>query len=253
MSTRGFQARCFISFSAGLLSAFGFAPVSFWPITIVGLMALIAAADGVQARRQLFGLGWAFGLGQFVLGLHWLAQAFHYQADLPEWAGWLAVPLLAAYLGVFPALALALAKWVAPDRTPFRILAFPAAWIMVEWARGWLLTGFAWNPLGVIWIDVPVIAQLGRWVGATGLSGLSVALAGLLLQSLQTYRLLFILQIAALAVAQITPHDGSPAGVKTGQARVRVVQPNIGQDEKWRADRSRRHRRTLLALSGRPR
>ncbi len=253
MSTRGFQARCFISFSAGLLSAFGFAPVSFWPVTIVGIMALMAAADGVQARRQLLCLGSAFGFGQSVLGLHWLAQAFHYQAGLPEWAGWLAVPLLAAYLGVFPALALAFANWLTPDRTILRILAFPAAWIMFEWSRGWLLTGFAWNPLGVIWIDVPVIAQLGQWVGAIGLSGLSVALAGLLLQSLQTHRLLFILQIAALVFAQISPRAESPGSNERGQARVRVVQPNIGQDEKWQSDRLRQHRQSLLALSGKPR
>ena len=253
MALRGFQARCLISISAGVLSAFGFAPVSFWPITIVAIMALMAAADGVNSRRQLFCVGWAFGFGQSVLGLHWLAQAFHYQAGLPEWAGWLAVPLLAAYLGVFPALALAFAKWLAPDRSIFRILVFPAAWIMFEWSRGWLLTGFAWNPLGVIWIDVPVIAQLVQWVGAAGLSGLSIALAGSLLQSLQSHRLLFTLQVAALVFAQITPRGVSPAGIKTGQARVRIVQPNISQDEKWRPDLSRQHRQSLLALSGKPR
>lgn len=250
MPLRGFQARCLISFSAGVLTAFGFAPVSFWPVTIVGIMALMAAADGVQGSRQLLCLGWAFGFGQSVLGLHWLAQAFHYQAGLPEWAGWLAVPLLAAYLGVFPALALAFAKWLAPDRAIFRILVFPAAWIIFEWSRGWLLTGFAWNPLGVIWIDVPLVARLGQWVGATGLSGLSVALAGSLLQSLQTRRFLFVLQIAALLLAQVTPR---PADIKTSQVRVRVVQPNINQDEKWRSDRSRQHRQSLLALSGKPR
>lgn len=176
MFSRKVQARCLFSLFAGLLSSLGFAPVSFWPVTIMGIMALMAAADGVRCRPEIFCVGWAFGFGQSALSLHWLAQAFQYQTSLPSWTGGAAVLVLAGYLALYPALALTFAKWVARDGATFRMLAFPAAWVLAEWSRGWLFTGFAWNPLGVIWIDVPIIAEIAGWVGATGLSGLTVAL-----------------------------------------------------------------------------
>lgn len=253
MSSRRFQAICLISLSAGLLSSLGFAPVSFWPVTIMGIMALMAVADGLRCRRQIFCVGWAFGFGQSALSIHWLAQAFQYQASLPDWTGWAAVLVLSGYLALFPALALTFARWLAPDGPAFRLLAFPGAWVLAEWSRGWLFTGFAWNPLGVIWIDVPIVAEIAGWIGATGLSGLTVALAGSLLQSARSHRLFLGLQIAVLVFVAIAPRPASPSGAKTVGTRVRIVQPNIGQDEKWQGDLSRRHRRTLLALSGRPR
>ena len=54
-------------------------------------------------------LGWAFGFGQFVVGLNWIATAFTYQAAMPAWLGWVAVVLLSVYLALYPALATGLA------------------------------------------------------------------------------------------------------------------------------------------------
>src|SRR3546814_9515585 len=59
------------------------------------------------------------------------------------------------------------------DRLPF-VLLFAAAWILTEWLRANLFTGFAWNPLGVIWMAVPPLADSARWIGTYGLSGLTI-------------------------------------------------------------------------------
>ena len=226
--------------------------MSFWPATIVGLVVLLAAAEGSRNKVHSFAIGWAFGFGQAVVSFNWLAQSFEYQSGLPQWTGLLAVPLLSAYLAVFPALALMAARWVGPGHATFRVLAFPGAWVILEWARGWLFTGFPWNPLGAIWIDVPVVAQSAQWVGALGLSGLTALLAGSLFHFWRSHPATFSMQIAALLLVH---HMGRENATEEGSSelRVRVVQPNTGQDEKWRADLAQQQREKLLALSGNPR
>ena len=41
--------------------------------------------------RTALARGYWFGMGQFVLGLNWIATAFTYQAAMPAWLGWVAV------------------------------------------------------------------------------------------------------------------------------------------------------------------
>mgnify|MGYP000848978846 CR=1 FL=1 len=95
----------------GALSATGFAPLHLWPLTLLvfaGWMALVARSG---RGRRAFGIGWAFGVGHFTIGLNWIATAFTYQAAMPAWLGWIAVVLLALYLAVYPALA-AWGAWI---------------------------------------------------------------------------------------------------------------------------------------------
>lgn len=93
----------------GLVSALAFAPVGLWPLMPLtfAILALLIERSGSLPRAML--IGWLFGVGQFVLGLNWIATAFTYQAAMPAWLGWLAVVLLSLYLAVYPALATGLA------------------------------------------------------------------------------------------------------------------------------------------------
>ena len=68
---------------------------------------------------------------------------------MPAWLGWIAVVLLSLYLAVYPAIAAGLAwRWHNGSRLVL-VLLLAAAWIVTEWLRGTLFTGFAWNPVGV--------------------------------------------------------------------------------------------------------
>lgn len=180
--------------AAGALAACGFQPLSLWPLTLLALAVLFELVTRARKGREAFLIGWCFGLGHFSLGNNWIATAFTYQANMPAWLGGIAVVLLSLYLAVYPALA-TLAAWllVRPDRThaaeregswPFLALAlaFAAAWIVTEWMRAWVFTGFAWNPLGVTLLgqfQTRGLALVTPWIGTYGLSGLVVLLAGL--------------------------------------------------------------------------
>jgi apolipoprotein N-acyltransferase len=221
-----------LALAAGAAAACGFAPLGLWPLTLGAfglLLWLIARAPGL---RSALARGWWFGLGHFALGLNWIATAFTFQAAMPAWLGWIAVVLLSLYLAIFPAAAAGLAwRWGRADTVRLAIV-FAAAWIVTEWLRASLFTGFAWNPLGVALLPTPV-SRLSSWFGTYGLSGVAALTAGaLLLLARRQWRaaatLLAPVALATLlAVLTASPPLGAPS------LALRIVQPNIGQQDKW--------------------
>jgi apolipoprotein N-acyltransferase len=178
-------------------------------------------------------LGWLFGVGQFVLGLNWIATAFTYQAAMPAWLGWVAVVLLSLYLAVYPALAAGLA-WRFGQRSPVAlVLALAGGWALTEWLRATMFTGFAWNSIGVTLLDTPWRGS-AVVVGTYGLSTLAVLLGGALFLALaKARRSAAVLAIALVAMGLLGWRPQAEPKVATGKT-IRVVQPNIGQEDKWR-------------------
>src|SRR6476661_9274373 len=168
------------AFVTGAVSAFAFEPVGWWPLLPIAFGILCELI--CRAKKFWHGLlvGWAFGVGQFVVGLNWIATAFTFQAKMPPWLGWIAVVLLSLYLAIYPAIAAGLAWRFGRGRTLPYVLLFAAAWIVTEWLRATMFTGFAWNPAGVVLLETP-LSRLATLIGTYGLSGIFMLLAGSLL------------------------------------------------------------------------
>ncbi|MBS0254550.1 MAG: apolipoprotein N-acyltransferase [Proteobacteria bacterium] len=216
----------------GLLAACGFQPLALWPATLLGLAGLIALVAAAPGWRRAALLGWLWGLGHFTLGNNWIAAAFTFQAKMAWWLGWLAVPGLALYLAVYPALA-TVVGWRFRARPLAMLPAFAGAWIVSEWARGWVFTGFAWNPLGVVALGPfarPGLASLAPWLGTYGLSGL-VALLGCCwwLAARPGPRGARLVLALAPVVAMLLPGAAPLAGGHDGVPYT-LVQPNIAED-----------------------
>lgn len=240
---------------AGLLSATGFAPLNLWPLTLLCLAALILLVEGAPDRRAAFLRGWLFGVGHFTLGLNWIAHAFTFQDAMPHWFGYAAVALLSLYLAVYPAVATLGAWWLhrAYFRgTPAFILLLAALWLVTEYLRATLFTGFAWNPLGVIWLPSGV-AIAATIVGTYGLGALAILGAGALtLLQRRQFRPAAAILAPLVAIALwgwLTPPTPAPAGAP----RIRVVQPNIDQGDKYSAELEQANFRKLTVLTGIPR
>ncbi len=267
-----------IALVAGGVSATGFAPLNLWPLTLLCLALLMHLVASADSGKRAFLIGWLFGVGHFAVGNNWIATAFTYQAAMPAWLGWVAVGLVALYLAVYPALACWGAWWVARLKPlPFRggvgvglvslaqpsptgpspspspkgeglsfpyILAFAGLWIITEWLRSWVFTGFAWNPISLIFLRDFTAPLLIRWIGSYGASGIVCLLAGLL--ALGIYRkttddasasnfrgvfgfMLIVLCLTSLEQVTITDYSGKV------NPKVTVVQPNISQIDKHTA------------------
>jgi apolipoprotein N-acyltransferase len=231
-----------IALIAGALSALGFAPWDLWPITIIAVAVLCWLVHTAGGPWAAAGRAWVFGWAHFAASLPWIAKAFTYQAKMPAALGWVAVLGLSAYLALFIALAGGLAYRLG-RRPAARVLALAASWVLAEWLRGWVLTGFAWNPLGAIWLEAPGLAQLAAWIGSAGLSALAVLAGGALwLAAIGTMRerlaaggtLAVLAVLAAIGLQRINPSQfiGTP---------IIIVQPDIGQGEKYDPARARAH------------
>jgi len=234
---------------AGALSALGLAPLELWPLTFVALMLLVEYLARATSLRGACGSGLLFGLGHFGVGLCWIPTAFTYQANMPTWLGWLAEILLALYLALYPALACGLAWRLMRGHRLGLVFVLAATWMLGEWLRGTVLTGFPWNPLGVIWLPVPAVARMASWIGAYGLSSLAILVAGLLWLGMR-WRWPVTVALAVLAGVGFIGLGPSRMAVATSGVAVRVVQPNIGQGEKYAEDE--RNARLYASLSGKP-
>jgi apolipoprotein N-acyltransferase len=234
----------------GLASATGFAPLDLWPVTILCFAGLIGVILRSATRRAALLAGYWFGVGHFTLGLNWIAGSFRFQDSMPVWLGWAAVVMLSCYLAVYPALAAGLAWRHGRDRLARFVLMFAAAWIATEWLRATMFTGFAWNPLGAVLVP-PGLASGSTVVGTYGMSAVVVlAGAGIVALLRRRWRIAAINIVPAAALAM--PFWAANPAPQSEAPLLRVVQPNIGQDEKHAVESEAELFYKYEELSGKP-
>jgi len=261
-SGRGIAAlRLALAFAAGAGLIAALPPLSLWPLAPLAFCALFVLLPRHRPGAAAL-TGWAFGLGNFAIGISWIAESFFVEAD--RFAA-LAVPAvggLAAGLALFPALAALvhgrLRRWAAFRPAIADAVLFAACWAAAEWLRGHLLTGFPWNLAAYGLADAPAtLRQPAAWVGSYGLSFVVVlvgALPGAAMLARGPARLaaagLCAGLAAGLAVAgswRLATPEPAPPGTL-----LRVVQGNIPQAEKWAPGSRERTLAKYLDLSTRP-
>jgi len=238
---------------AGAASAFAFEPIGWWPLIILAIAALCELIARAGSLRQALLIGWLFGLGQFVISLNWIATSFTYQAAMPEWLGWVAVVLLSLFLAVYPMLAVGLAWRFGQKRRFALLLALAGSWAITEWLRATMFTGFAWNPIGVTMVDTHLL-KASTIVGTYGLSMLVVLAAGVLwLLANRCWRASVGLLVVIL-LAHFVPWPAEDSQAIAAPHPIRIVQPNIGQQDKWRPgfDEVAARRLDLTTIKGPP-
>lgn len=228
-----------IALVSGALITLSFAPFNIWPIAIISLVAF-ALLLKEQSFKSVLWRSFAFGVGFYSAGIHWIYTSIH------NFGG--AAPLFAAFLVFMFACFMALlfcipfyiyAKWFNYHRLALS-LALPACWMLGEWIRTWLFTGFPWLFLGYAHLDT----WLAGWAPVTGVISISFILAlsaGVIAEWIWRYKReatkdipLLILSSAAVLLW------GIGAGLKTitwaepdtQPITVGMVQPNIDQSIK---------------------
>ncbi|MEE1876725.1 apolipoprotein N-acyltransferase [Altererythrobacter litoralis] len=219
----------------GAISACGFPPLRLWPVGLAALALFITLLRKANCWKHATLMGWLFGLAHLTVANNWIATAFTYQAEMPQFLGWLAVPLLCLYLAVYPALAAITANRLGRNAGTFTFSAiFAAAWIITEWLRSWVFTGYPWPPLGLMLLgdfDSPGIPLLLPWLGTYALSGLAILIAAGFAALVQQGRRIGQLVLALLVIGAMTFPFGSLTQAE-GSIRYALVQPLIPQAER---------------------
>jgi apolipoprotein N-acyltransferase len=171
-----------IAFLLGALGAAALPPVYAVPVLIVSFSGLVLLVDRTPRPLAAIALGWFFAFGYLVAGIYWVANAL---LSVSSAFGWLlpfaiagAVGGLSALLAAFPAFAIGVARILWPAG-PARVLVLAICWTLFEWLRGWVLTGFPWNPIGTCWAFSDAMNQFAALFGVWGLSLVTVTAAAL--------------------------------------------------------------------------
>jgi apolipoprotein N-acyltransferase len=242
------------SFLLGGIATVGFAPLGLWPVTLGCFAAWMLLVHQAPTRKAALWRGWLFGVAHFTIGNNWIAKAFTYQDAVPHVLGLVAPVLLALYLAIFPMLAATVAwKLRRPVVDASYVLIFAAAWIATEYLRGTLLTGYPWNPLSEIWLPLIGVARSAQWIGTYALSGMTVLAAGaLLLLAQRRWHLFAVVGVTATALALTSIETPVVARFNPNAPRIRVVQPDLDQEQRPRDDYAETNLLALARRSGTP-
>ncbi len=238
---------------SGLLLTLSFAPFNQAWIAWIALAPLFAALwfGPNHPRHPLLRkaeLGYLTGLVYFLGSLHWLSVL-----TLPGWF------VLCLYLAIYPALWAALvfviatpressegtpSVWLSSWRNLLTAAIAASAWVALEFLRGHIFTGFAWNALGISQAENIPLIQLSSLTGVGGLSFLAVLTAAIAVATVRRLMLEagggkvrahfdFTMTIALVVAAfgYGLRQLGDPGPVTP--LRIAAVQPSIPQNEKW--------------------
>lgn len=237
---------------AGATLPLAFAPINYYPFAFLSPAVLFWLWRNTSPRHA-GQLGFLYGLGQFGVGVSWIYVAIHDVGQSPVWVAVGMTFLLVAFLSLYPALA----GWTAVrlrHRMPELVwltMIVPALWVLTEWLRGWIITGFTWLQLGYSQIDLP-LAGLASWLGVYGVSWAVALSSALLVLVVSKPGLVKISILAGLAVLW---GIGWLAGQMvwsqpTGDVlKVTLIQGNSPQTTKWDPDKVKMRQDLYLRLT----
>jgi apolipoprotein N-acyltransferase len=223
------------AFACGALLACAFAPLGCWPLAFACPAALMALWRGATPRAAAQ-LGFCFSAGTFAAGTYWLYTSIHIFGEAPIWV---AVGLMLALVAIM-ALYQGFVGWCVARFLPRAgvlrtLIGVPALWLLIEWWRGWFLSGFAWLSLGYCLTDT-WLAGFAPVLGVYGLSALVLLGAGAIVTLFEGGRrarlaaalVLLLPWPLGLALERVewTHATGQPLGVA-------VIQGAVPQDQKW--------------------
>lgn len=218
---------------AGALATLSFAPYNYWYLAPVSLFLLFALLQQQSVKRSGL-IGFLWGLGLFGSGISWVHVSIANFGGMPWLAGWSLVALLIAYLALYPAIFGALFNKFNPGR-PFHqlMLSGPVLWLLLDWIRGWLMTGFPWLWMGYSQIDSPY-AGLAPIFGVEGITLALVLTSGALVAA-SYYRNWKPLLVVALILGLSLLADNKQWVVPNPDKAVDVamIQGNVPQEIKW--------------------
>jgi apolipoprotein N-acyltransferase len=230
-----------IVFLLGAATTLAFAPFG-WSLLTPFLILPLLYVCMTLAPRDAAAHGFWWGLGLFLTGTYWIYISVHVFGNASVWVAFLLMVGLALIMATFLSLSGWLISRLCHGEPLFLLLVAPSAWVLVEWIRGWALTGFPWMALGYGQIDLP----LSGWAPLTGVYGVSFMLV---LSSASVLVLLMdrsargrTLGISGLVLPWIA--GGALSYVEwvepAGKAiRTSIVQAGLSQDQKWNRNQLR--------------
>ncbi len=224
-------------FVFGALTTLTFAPFGLY-FLMPALMMPAMFAWMYLPPRAAAKLSFWYGSGLFLSGTYWLYISIHVFGQAPLWVAILIMVCLVLIMAAYCSAAGWIISRLARGDAKRLLLIAPAAWVTIEWFRGWLLSGFPWLAVGYSQID----SSLAGWAPLLGIYGTSVVTvlssAALLAAVINTghMRWLYggVVILPWVVGAAMQPIEWTEATDKS--LRTTIVQGGVSQDRKWLRD-----------------
>ena len=222
---------------SGALVPLAFAPIDIFPLIFIAVAILFFLFETTTTLKRVFWRGYLFGVGYFGVGVTWVS------ISMVRFGG-MSFPLSIALTAL---LVLVLAFYIAgigylsrrffakASSVTHLLLLFPALWVLLEWVRGWLFTGFPWLDAGYSQVYSP----LSGWFPVIGVYGVSLAItiiAGALVALLYTnakHRKMLLAGLGGFIVLSALLQFVSWAEPEGKPLKASLIQGNIPQEIKW--------------------
>lgn len=241
-----YRNRILMALASGLLFFLAFpGPVGLASMAWLALVPLFLAINGAP-----FGLAWRLGLAaglvHYLSLLYWIIIVLGRYGHLAWWVSLPALILLALYMGLYIAFFAGLANRLMQRGTSF-VWTAPALWVVFDFLRGVVLSGFPWQDLAYSQYEHPQLLQVADLFGHHGLTFLIVMVNSLvfllLTQGPPSWKknrpaylwiLSGLLVLALAATYNFMRYRDIASDLKnTASIRVTAVQGDIAQDLKW--------------------
>ncbi|MEC4676369.1 MAG: apolipoprotein N-acyltransferase [Nitrospirota bacterium] len=243
--------------------------VAAFPVFDLYLFAWIAFVPLMLALwkenpAQAFVSGFIFGITYFFGTLYWIYYSINYYGGASFLSSILIVVLLCCYLALYPAVF----SWLfcvlfKRTRLPALLLA-PILWVVLEFLRSYLFTGFPWSSIGYSQYNFLSMIQISDITGIYGISFLILSVNGAVVDfillrkrvsemplfplayTVVGFSVLLLLLILTFGYGTWRLGQDRPGGV----VKVGVIQGNIEQDKKWEPLYQKEVLDTYIGLSG---
>ncbi|MBA2655888.1 MAG: apolipoprotein N-acyltransferase [Tatlockia sp.] len=223
------------AFLSGLLLPFSFAPFHIPGAAILSLAFLYAQIKVGTSRYALL-KGLFFGLGYFGLGTSWVYVSIHEYGHLNSFVSALITLLFLLYLSLFTALmCFVYRKLAKPDSSLFSCVLFSALWILFEYFRSTIFSGFPWLQLGFGQFDTPskyLLPIIGVY-GVGFFTCLAATLLTLSTQQLGKKRLSYLSAFVAIVLSPLLLKPIQWSQESSKPVTVGVIQANLSMRDKW--------------------
>ena len=227
--------RNWLSFSAGLSLVFAYAPFSQWWLMLIVLPLFFNSINNCEVKTATK-QGFIFALGWFGSGISWVHVSIDQFGGLPLIASLILMLLLCSYLALYPALACYLSSRLSPKRQ-FSLWLLPPCWLICEYLRANVLTGFPWLSIGYSQIDGP-LSSFAPLIGEVGIGAILLISSIALINTVNNhYRKAHLLLLVSIFTSAFLLSNVQWTKITDKTVTTALVQGNIEQSMKWQPEK----------------
>ena len=243
-SMQKFLIEIFLSFFSGILLTLPFPKLNFTPFAWFSLVPFLIVLEDASPRKAFF-WGWQTGIVHFATLLYWVTVSMTNYGNLSEATSFFVLVVLSLYLGLYVGAFGWLLSFFRARYFHESVVISPLIWVLLEFLRTHLFSGFPWGLLGYSQYQHLPLIQISDITGVYGVSFLIVLVNVSLYLIIKWARFRitpfpFLYTIITLSLLLLVIFYGhfrieaiNKINKETIGLQVGLIQGNIDQGQKW--------------------